>query len=178
MAQPLLLYITGAGGPRRFKPIGDVSMKFVTAAAAIAMTLASCGNTAKQNASSSVKSEAASANQKNTAVLKTSMWIVNYASSSLNAYLGDGERSKLNNSANCLAVGEIKGSIDMLLPLWGQAPTLLHLDDIKKLQADANNLSDKCALVGMQTEQDLAEGAKALHKSLTAFSAKLYQTPG
>lgn len=34
-------------------------MKFVTAAAAIAMTLASCGNTAKQNSSSSVKSEAA-----------------------------------------------------------------------------------------------------------------------
>lgn len=59
MAQPLLLYLTGAGGPRRFKPIGDVSMKFVTAAAAIAMTLASCGNTAKQNASSSVKSEVA-----------------------------------------------------------------------------------------------------------------------
>ena len=32
-------------------------MKFVTAASVLAMTLASCGNTAKQNAPSSVKSE-------------------------------------------------------------------------------------------------------------------------
>ena len=34
-------------------------MKFIAAASVLAMTLASCGNTAKQNASSSVKSEVA-----------------------------------------------------------------------------------------------------------------------